>query len=135
MKKMSVGQLAKKAGVNVETVRYYERIGLLPQPQRLASGYRLYSDEDVTRLQFIRHAKELGFTLNEIRELLTLRVDAKCNCDDVRIRAEEKIRDISQKIEQLERIRDVLNQLVKACKLRKHTTDCPILEAIEKEKF
>ena len=126
---------AKKAGVNVETVRYYERIGLLPQPQRLESGYRMYTNDDVIRLQFIRHAKELGFTLNEIRELLTLRVDSKCNCDDVRMRAEDKIRDISQKIEHLQRIREVLNQLVSACKLRKQTTDCPILEAIEKEKF
>jgi MerR family mercuric resistance operon transcriptional regulator len=135
MEKMSVGKLAKKAGVNVETVRYYERIGLLPQPQRLESGYRMYTNDDVIRLQFIRHAKELGFTLNEIRELLTLRVDSKCNCDDVRMRAEDKIRDISQKIEHLQRIREVLNQLVSACKLRKQTTDCPILEAIEKEKF
>jgi MerR family mercuric resistance operon transcriptional regulator len=133
MERISVGQLAKKAGVNVETVRYYERIGLMPRPQRLASGYRVYTSEDVTRLQFIKHAKKFGFTLNEIRELLSLKVDSKCNCEDIRLRAEEKIRDITEKIDHLQRIRNVLNQLVIACKLRQPTSECPILKAIDKE--
>ncbi len=135
MSGLTVGQLAKKAGVNVETVRYYERIGLMPEPQRRESGYRMYSQDDLTRLAFIRHAKELGFTLNEIRELLELRVDAKSNCEEVRAQAEAKIRNIEQKIAHLQRIREVLGKLVSACWQREDTGECPILEAIEREDF
>ncbi len=92
MKEMTVGRLAKTAGVNIETIRYYERRGLLPEPTRKESGYRLYSDEDVKRLQIILRAKELGFALREIQELLELRVDVKTNCDEVRTETEEKIK-------------------------------------------
>jgi MerR family copper efflux transcriptional regulator len=131
MKEMTVGKLAKTAGVNIETVRYYEQRGLLPKPSRKESGYRLYSQEDVRRLRFILRAKELGFSLREIQELLELRVDAKTNCDGVREQAEGKISDIEQKIADLERMREVLVKLATACRNRGATDACPVLEALE----
>lgn len=131
MKEMTVGKLAKTAGMNIETIRYYERRGLLPEPTRKDSGYRMYSHDDVKRLRFILRAKELGFSLREIQELLELRVDAKTNCDEVREQTEAKIRDIEQKIADLERMREVLVKLAAACRNRGATDACPILEALE----
>jgi Hg(II)-responsive transcriptional regulator len=131
MKEMTVGKLAKTAGVNIETIRYYEQRGLLPEPSRKESGYRLYSQEDVRRLQFILRAKELGFSLREIQELLELRVGEKTNCDEVREQTEIKIRDIEDKIADLERMQEVLVKLATACQNRGATDECPILEALE----
>lgn len=131
MKNLTIGKLAKLADVNIETVRYYERIGILPEPHRQESGYRLYSPEDVSRLKFILHAKELGFSLNEIRELLELRVEPETNCDEVREQAEAKIANIEEKIANLQRIRSALFTLAIACRERRQTGECPILEALE----
>lgn len=131
MKHLTIGKLAKSAGINIETVRYYERIGIMPEPERKDSGYRQYSPEDLSRLKFILHAKELGFSLNEIRELLELRVDPETNCDEVRAQAEAKIADVEEKIESLQRIRTALLNLTDACRKRKQTNECPILEALE----
>lgn len=131
MKELTVGRLAEKTGVNIETVRYYERSGILPKPARKPSGYRLYSQEDVARLQFIIHAKELGFSLKEIKELLELRIDRKTNCEEVRQQAEAKIGDIEKKIADLERIQKVLVKLATACRNREPTGECPVLEALE----
>jgi len=131
MEEMTVGKLAKAAGLNIETIRYYERRGLLPEPSRRASGYRLYSQEDLRRLRFILRAKELGFSLREIQELLDLRVDAKTNCDEVREQTEVKIGNIERKIADLERMREVLVKLAAACRNRGATDECPILEALE----
>lgn len=133
MKNLTIGKLAKTSGVNIETVRYYERIGLIPKPHRKESGYRQYSLEDVARLKFILHAKELGFSLKEIRELLELRVDPETNCEEVRQQAELKITNIEKKISDLKRIRAVLLNLATACRERKQTDECPILEALEAE--
>jgi Hg(II)-responsive transcriptional regulator len=133
MRPLTVGKLAKTSGVNTETVRYYERIGLIPKPHRKESGYRQYSQEDVSRLKFILHAKELGFSLKEIRELLELRVEPETNCEEVRGQAELKIADIEKKIADLRRIRTVLMKLTTACKKREQTDECPILEALEAE--
>ncbi len=133
MKYLTIGKLAKSAGINIETVRYYERIGIMPEPKRRESGYRQYSQEDVSRLKFILHAKELGFSLKEIRELLELRVDPETNCEEVRQQAETKITDIERKIADLKRIRTALMNLATACKERKQTDECPILEALEAE--
>ncbi|RMG25321.1 MAG: MerR family transcriptional regulator [Methanobacteriota archaeon] len=133
MKALTVGKLAKLAGVNVETIRYYERIGVLPRPVRRESGYRMYSEEDVRRINFIKHAQQLGFSLKEIKELLELRIDARTSCDQVRIQAEEKIKMVKQKIATLRRIEAVLNELVSACRSKQLTEDCPILAALEKE--
>jgi len=132
VKEMTVGKLAKTAGVNIETIRYYEQRGLLPKPSRKESGYRLYSQEDVKRLRFILRAKELGFSLREIHDLLELRVDVKTNCDEVREQTEAKMRNIERKIADLERMREVLVKLAAACRNRGATDECPILEALNK---
>ena len=131
METVTIGQLAKKAQVHVETVRYYERRGLLPQPLRRWSGYRQYSQDDVTRLRFIKHAQRLGFSLKEIAKLLSLRVDPDTSCRDVKQRAEAKLADIEEKILTLEQIKKALKKLVAACRGRGPTTVCPILEALE----
>lgn len=129
----SVGKLAKSAGINVETVRYYERIGMLPKPQRKTSGYRQYGPEDLRRLKFISHAKDLGFTLKEIRELLELRVHPETTCEEVRRQAEAKIADVERKLKQLQRIHNALSKLAAACRGKGPAGDCPILEVLETE--
>ena len=131
MKSLTIGQLAKRAEVGVETVRFYERKGLLEEPDRRASGYRQYDEGVVQRLQFIRRAKELGFTLNEIKDLLSLRLDPSTSCADVKQRAENKITDIEQKIRTLQRMKRALVKVTKSCSGSGPTTECPILEAIE----
>src|SRR5207253_5337688 len=95
------GEDAKKGGVNLETILYYERRGLLPKPPRTPAGYRTFGTDAVRRLRFIKHAQELGFSLKEIKELLALRVDARTSFADVRTRAEAKIADIDQKLRAL----------------------------------
>jgi MerR family copper efflux transcriptional regulator len=134
MKPLTTGQLAHKAQVHVETIRYYERRGLLPKPPRRWSGYRQYSQDDIGRLQFIKRAQELGFSLSEIAELLSLRVDLDTTCDDVKQRAKLKLADIEAKIQALERIKRALKKLVASCNGRGPTTACPILEALETRK-
>lgn len=131
METVTIGQLARKAQVHVETVRYYERRGLFPQPLRRWSGYRQYSQDDLTRLQFIKHAQRLGFSLKEIAELLSLRVDPDTSCRDVKKRAETKIADIEVKIRTLEQMKKALSKLIASCRGRGPTSVCPILEALE----
>lgn len=134
MNSLTIGQLAKNAGVGVETVRFYERKGLLASPNRRPSGYRQYGEEVVNRLRFIKRAKELGFTLNEIKDLLSLRLDPTTTCADVKERAEEKIDDIEAKIRTLRRMKNALVKVTKACSGRGGTSECPILEALDKER-
>lgn len=129
--RLSIGQLAKRAGV--ETVRFYEREGLLVEPQRRQSGYRQYQSDTVDRLLFIRRAKELGFTLKEIKELLALRVDEDRTCADVRQQAEAKIADIEDRIRSLQRMKRALVKVTKQCSGNGPTSDCPILESIERK--
>jgi Hg(II)-responsive transcriptional regulator len=131
MGSLTIGELAKQARVNRETVRYYERRRLLPHPARSLSGYRVFPDEALRRLRFIRHAKVLGFSLNEIRELLALRVNSIDTCDRVRERTEIKIADIERKIQALQQIKDALSGLVAACSRRGRTNDCPILDSLD----
>ncbi len=131
MTRPTIGEVAKRAGVGVETVRFYERRGLIEQPHKRGSGYRIYPDDAVPRIQFIRHAKELGFTLNEIGDLLSLQSDPKANCMAVRERAETKIADIKEKISALTRIQKSLSKLIRACDTRTESAECPILEALE----
>jgi len=133
MKHLTIGQVAKRAGIGVETVRFYEREGLLEEPQRRPSGYRQFEEGVVSRLRFIRRAKELGFTLKEIKELLSLKLDPQTTCADVKGQAEAKIADIEGKIESLRRMKQVLVKLAKACSGRSETRDCPILEALDGE--
>src|SRR6266852_9057309 len=98
MKPLTIGQVVSRAGVGIATVRFYEREGLLKKPGRTPSGYRQYDEDVIAQLQFILHAKELGFTLKEIRELLSLRVAPDTSCEDVKCRAEAKIAYIADKI-------------------------------------
>jgi Hg(II)-responsive transcriptional regulator len=132
MDTLTTGQLAKKAEVNVETVRYYERRGLIPKTHRRESGYREYSEETVKQIQFIKHAKELGFSLNEILELLSLKVDPETPCYEVRKRARSKISDIETKIATLKKMKKALTKLTDACSGKGPASKCPILDAIEK---
>jgi MerR family mercuric resistance operon transcriptional regulator len=137
METLTIGKVAKKAGVNIETIRYYERQGLITRPLRKQSkwgapGYRHYPAETVKRIQFIRHAKELGFSLKEIAELLSLRIEQNITCGDVRKRADVKIADIEERILNLQRMKNALSKLAKECKGKGPVSECPILEALER---
>ncbi len=131
MKYLTIGQLANKAGVNIDTIRYYEKQGLIPKPSRRESGYRQYSEDSVKRILFIKRAKELGFSLKEISELLSLRLDSRTKCGDVKKRADIKIAEIGEKIQTLQRMKAALIKLVKACEENKQAGECPILEALD----
>jgi len=130
---LTTGRLARECGITVDTVRYYEREGLLAPPRRARSGYRLYGVDALVRLRFIRHAKTLGFSLDEIKELLALRVDRTKTCADVRSRARAKIADIGHRIESLERMKAGLDRLAAACTGTGPTSECPILDALDAE--
>ena len=127
---MKIGELAQRAQVNIDTVRYYERNGLLPAPQRLASGYRLYDESDVARLRFVRRAKALGFTLVEIRELLTLSERRGDDMAGLKATAIEKLADVETRLAELSRIRDGLEKLVASCPGHGSLEQCPILNAL-----
>jgi MerR family mercuric resistance operon transcriptional regulator len=131
MRSMTIGRIAKLAQVGVETIRFYEREGLLKEPPRRVSGYRQYPADTVDRVRFIRRAKYLGFTLKEIKELLSLRVAPRTRCAHVRERAEAKVRDIDEKLRTLEAMRDALTKLISECSGDGPVTACPILEALE----
>ena len=131
MQVLTIGKLASAAGVGVETVRFYERKGLIAAPPRRRSGYRQYPPDTVRRLRFIRHAKELGFTLGEIAELLSMRVDAAMTCAEVRGLARAKISDIDDRIAALQSMRAALEVLARRCRGAGPTTQCPILDAID----
>lgn len=131
---LTIGKLAHSAGLAIDTVRYYEREGLLEKPARTASGYRHYRPDVVARLRFIRQAKELGFSLKEIRELLSLRVAPGTSCSVVRARAVQKITDVDQRIAALKRVRQALAKLANTCTGRGPVSECPILDALESEK-
>lgn len=128
---LTVSKLASRGGVNVTTIHYYERRGLLPKPSRTASGYRLYADDAVRRLRFIRQAQVLGFSLTEIQDLLSLRMQPDTTCADIRLLAKEKIAAVDRKIADLQRIRSALTKLAAACRGKGPTSECPILDALE----
>lgn len=125
---MGIGTLAKRGGVGIDTVRYYERSGLLAPSQRLASGYRRYTPLELARLRFIRRAQALGFTLSEVRELLAL--SAKRDVARVKRSAQAKLEHVDQKIAALQKIREGLATLVAACPGHGRAADCPILQAL-----
>lgn len=128
---LTIGQTAAAANVNVQTIRYYERRGLLAAPQRTAAGYRQYYEDAVQRLRFIKHAQELGFSLREIQDLLALRVRHTRACDAVERKTRQKIALVERKIDDLQRIKLTLEQLAAACAARQPTDECPILNALE----
>ncbi|MFA5803038.1 MAG: MerR family transcriptional regulator [Melioribacteraceae bacterium] len=132
METFSVGQIAKMAAVNVETLRYYEKLKLLPKPKRKESRYRIYDETDLKRLLFIKRAKELGFTLKEIRELMDLKIDSGTKCGDVKHLTEHKLKDVDNRIGDLKKIRSVLVKLINQCVNEEVSSDeCPLLEAIQ----
>ncbi|MEW6213579.1 MAG: MerR family DNA-binding protein [Acidobacteriota bacterium] len=131
---LTIGRLAAESGVNLETIRYYERLGLLPKPPRTASGYRRYTTDAVRRVRFIKQAQMLGFSLKEIAELLSLRVDPATTCADIKQKAERKIDDIEEKIRTLRRMKEALAKVSASCIGRGPTSECPILEALDASK-
>lgn len=133
MAKLTIGQLAKGAGVKKETVRYYERRGLIAEPPRSQGGYRLYPPGEVARIRFIKRAQTLGFSLREIAELLSLRVDPHSTCQQVKAKAQAKIADIEQRITALREMRRALARLAAQCRGQGPSSACPILEALDGE--
>lgn len=129
---LTVGQVAREAGVGIETVRFYEREGLLPAPPRTPSGYRQYTPATVEQLQFIQRAKELGFSLRETQELLALRSDDSATPADAHARAAAKVEEISAKIRDLETMRAQLSTLLVRCARRESDAACPILVALDR---
>lgn len=133
MEALSTSQVAEQAGVNIQTVRYYERRGLIPEPPRLASGYRQYARDHVSRIRFIRRAQELGFTLLEIEELLSLHADPQSDRGHVKQRTLAKISEVERRIADLERMRRALEALSDSCDGHGTTRECPILLALDDE--
>ena len=131
MNELIIGKAAMRAGVGVETIRFYERKGLIEQPPKpLDTGFRVYPEETVQRIRFIRQAQEIGFSLREIDELLSLRADPAADCAHVRERAAAKLEEVERKIEQLGRIRSALNELIAACPGRGALRECSIMASL-----
>ena len=128
---MTIGQVAKRAGVNIQTVRFYERKGLVLPERRTDSGYRMYTAEAVRRILFVRHAQEMGFSLREIEDLLSLRIDPGMTCADVKIRAETKRTEVERKIDKLSHMQKALEMLVARCDGDGPVSECPIIEALD----
>mgnify|MGYP001330555581 CR=1 FL=1 len=130
MESLTRSKLAKKCGVNIESLRYYEKRRLI-DPLRSQSGYRLYSEEDASKIRFIKSSRNLGFTLNEIGDLMRLRVDKKKSCESVLEKAQKKLAEVEQKIKGLKSIKKVLKQMIHRCEESTLTSDCPILGSFE----
>lgn len=131
MNTLTIGKLAKQAGIGIETVRFYERQGLIQPPDRTDSNYRIYPADEVQRLRFIKRAKVLGFTLNEIKELLFIKHDPHATKADIKNRTLAKIEAVKQKIHDLTRIKEALEHLSSSCDGHGPLEECPILEALD----
>lgn len=132
---LTIGQLAKEAGVNVQTIRYYERRRLLQPTDRRPSGYRLYNHEAQRRLQFIKSAQSLGFTLREIIDLVQLEVRSTARCGDVQRRAEAKLAQVKTKVQDLQALAKALDRLIQTCRAGRPTAECPILKSLREKKY
>jgi MerR family mercuric resistance operon transcriptional regulator/MerR family gold-responsive transcriptional activator of gol and ges genes len=130
---LTIGQLAKRAGVHVQTVRYYERRNLLQPTARKASGYRMYGDDALRRLRFIKNAQALGFTLREVNELLNLRVSSVARCGTIQVKAQAKLRQVEAKTRDLLALSRALKRLIRSCLVGQPTEHCPILQILDKE--
>lgn len=128
---MTRGQLARATGIHTETIRFYENKELIPAPSRSAAGYRQYSDDYIGRIRFIKRAQDLGFTLKEVHELLSLRLAPDSDRADVKRRVDDKISSIEGRIHDLQRMRKALHELVSCCSGSGSTRECPILEFME----
>jgi len=127
--RMAIGALSKHTGTNIETIRYYERVALLPAPARSPGGYRLYMTEHLKRLNFIRRARALGFSIGEVRTLLRLADERKRPCVEVRVVAEAHLKDVRAKIADLRRMESVLQKTVAGC-ARGTRAHCPVIDAL-----
>jgi len=130
---VTIGGLSKQTGCNIETIRYYERIGLLPKPPRTEGGHRLYEREQIKRLVFIRRSRELGFSLDEIRTLLRLVDGKRYTCQEVKTLMEEHLGDIKKKITDLKRLQKTLGEISAQCQ-GGQIPECPIIDALFEEK-
>ena len=133
MKALKRGNLAKMAGVNIETIRYYEKQGILPEPDRSPSGYRQYDDETVNRIRFVKRAQKLGFSLSEIKQLLKLSEGEITDCDEVRDIALKKLEAIREKIINLQKLDSILSNLATQCDRQQTIKGCPIIAALMTE--
>jgi len=133
MEALTIGQLARRGRIHVETIRYYERRGLLPRPARTQSGYRAFEPDTVRRIRFIKRAQELGFSLKEIKDLLSLRATTGARCADVLRRAQVKMQDIEEKIRTLRAMKRALERLAEQCSGKGPASTCPLLEALDLE--
>lgn len=131
---LTIGKLAKQVGVNIQTVRYYERRRMLSPATRTSSGYRLYGEEALKRLCFIKNAQALGFTLREIAELLNLRVSSTARCGDVQQKAHAKLKQVEEKVRDLRALAKALRGLILDCQAGKPTDRCPILKSMDQER-
>jgi len=131
MKQLKIGQVAKQSGLTVETVRYYEQRGLIPEPQRLDSGYRVYPESILTRLNFINRCKDLGFSLQEISELLSIQIDPDNSSALVKEQVEHKIELVKEKISELQKLQGSLEQLSGMCCGEGSVSDCPIIDFLK----
>ena len=127
---MRTGELAARAGVNVQTLRYYERRGLLARPARSPAGYRSYPDEAVAVVRFVKRSQELGFTLDEVAELLRLAYGGPDDCDAARALAESRVAELERRIADLQRMRGSLAELIATCELPRNRRSCPILTSL-----
>ena len=126
---LTIGSVAAAAGVNVETIRFYQRKGLLPEPTKPYGGIRRYAGVDVERLRFVKAAQRLGFSLDEVAGLLTL--DDGTHCDEARDLAEQKLADVRARLTDLRRIESVLKTLVNSCQARHGTVSCPLIASLQ----
>lgn len=133
MQRMTRGVIAKRTGVNIETVRYYERIGLLPAPPRSEGGHRIYDEDLVRRLHFIRRSRELGFTLDEVRGLLRLVDGGDYTCGEVEALTSAHLGEVRRKLADLKRLEKVLREMVAGCK-GGEVPECPVIEALFRQR-
>lgn len=132
MKELTIGKAALKASMSKDTVRLYEREGLIGKPKRLSNGYRVYSEDILIRLKFIKRAKTMGFTLNEIKELLAIKHTSKNTCGDVKHQSEKKLNDVIEKIKELQKLKKALNVMIDTCEKIHKENECPIIQFFEK---
>jgi MerR family mercuric resistance operon transcriptional regulator len=132
LENLTIGAFAKVAGVNVETIRFYQRKGLLPEPDKPYGSIRRYGEADVTRVRFVKSAQRLGFSLDEIAELL--RLEDGIHCEEALSLAEHKLKDIHEKLADLARMEAVLSELVRACRARKGNVSCPLIASLQGDK-
>jgi DNA-binding transcriptional MerR regulator len=133
MTTLKIGEVARRSSIGIETIRFYEREGLIPPPGRRPSGYRQYDESTIERLEYIRRSKELGFTLGEIRELLELSFAAHAGCEHIRMRAEAKLTDIERKIRSLRQMKRSLSQIVQRCRVKDSAEDCPLVHKTKRK--